>query len=379
LPDFDPWASSALDDGGWPWFEVRLAGELVATHAASGRAFLVVSRHPWFGSAEARLEVLSGLLEKALPYASEHSPHSPDSFPRRQFARAPFSTTPSRGATLRSNMSDADYGRAFDRLHEYLRAGDLYQANLTRRFEAPCLQSAGEVYARLRSAAPAPYSAWLATEHGDLLSASPELFLARQGDRLVTRPIKGTRPRRAEASADAAEATELQASAKDRAEHVMIVDVHRNDLGRVCEYGSVHVEKLAALESFPTVHHLTSTVVGTPRGDVGPWQAISAAFPAGSITGAPKRRAIEVIEELEPTRRAFYCGSIGWIGFDGDFALNVAIRTILLAKGSATFQAGGGIVIDSRCDAEAEETWNKARALYAAIDPEGSAARERAS
>jgi anthranilate/para-aminobenzoate synthase component I len=147
----------------------------------------------------------------------------------------------------------------------------------------------------------------------------------------------------------------------------MIVDVHRNDLGRVCTFGSVVVEAMAAHEAFPTVHHLTSTIAGTLRPDAGSWEAIAASFPAGSITGAPKRRACEVLEELEPTRRAGYCGALGWWDLTGDFAFNVAIRTILLAEGRATFQAGGGIVIDSQVDLEAAETWNKARALHAAI------------
>ncbi|MEO6463500.1 MAG: chorismate-binding protein, partial [Candidatus Eisenbacteria bacterium] len=167
---------------------------------------------------------------------------------------------------------------------------------------------------------------------------------------------------------DAALAAELLASEKDRAEHVMIVDVHRNDLGRSCAWGSVKVSALAAHESFPTVHHLTSTIEGRlRRADQGSWPAIRAAFPAGSISGAPKLRACEVIEELEPTRRALYCGALGWWDLAGDFALNVAIRTILLADGTATFQSGGGIVIDSRVELEAAETWNKARALHAAV------------
>jgi para-aminobenzoate synthetase component 1 len=361
LPDFQPWPGAGDTAAGHPLFDLRLTGEIVACHAATGRTFLVASTHPIFGDAEPRLAALAQCIEPFL------APRVPD--PDR----------PPADRSLRSTMSDADYARAFARLQDYLRAGDLYQANLTRAFRVDSDPAVRNVLHRLRAAAPAPYSAFFGTRSGPVLCASPELFLARTGDRLVTRPIKGTRPRRAEPVEDAAEARDLLSSAKDRAEHVMIVDVHRNDLGRVCEYGSVRVETLAGLESFPTVHHLTSTVVGRPRAGVTPWQAIAAAFPAGSITGAPKRRAIEVIAELEPTSRGFYCGSMGWIGLDGDFALNVAIRLMQWEGHGFAFHAGGGIVIDSQLEAEAAETWNKARALYAAIDPEGSAARERTS
>jgi para-aminobenzoate synthetase component 1 len=193
------------------------------------------------------------------------------------------------------------------------------------------------------------------------------LFLAGDDAQLVTRPIKGTRPRGGDRAEDARLIAELLASGKDRAEHVMIVDVHRNDLGRVCDYGTVVVETLAGHEVFLTVHHLTSTIVGKKTAGVSPWAAIRAAFPAGSITGAPKRRAIEIIEELEPTRRAQYCGGLGWMGFDGAFGLNVAIRTILVTGGRAYYQAGGGIVIDSVLADEAAETWSKARAMHAAV------------
>jgi para-aminobenzoate synthetase component 1 len=360
LPDFQPWPADG-QTATHPLFDLRLAGEIVARHAETGRTFLVASTHPIFGEPEPRLTRLANRIE---PFLVPRRP-DPDRWPSDR--------------SLSSTMSDADYARAFARLQDYLRAGDLYQANLTRSFHVMAEPVVENVLHRLRAAAPAPYSAFFSTLLGPVFCASPELFLARSGDRLVTRPIKGTRPRRPDPVEDAAEANDLLTSEKDRAEHVMIVDVHRNDLGRVCEYGSVRVETLAGLESFPTVHHLTSTVVGRPRAGVTPWQAIAAAFPAGSITGAPKRRAIEVIAELEPTSRGFYCGSMGWIGLDGDFALNVAIRLMQWEESGLAFHAGGGIVIDSKLEAEAAETWNKARALYAAIDPEGSASRERAS
>ena len=356
LDDFAPWTPRAAADRRWPRFDLRLYGAVGAIDHASGRAFWVAPEHPFFADPPAeRAARAHDEAQRALAAAAGDGDEVADD-------RA----SP---AALSSNMSDADYARAFDRLQEYLRAGDLYQANLTRRFDAPCTLDAPALYARLRRAAPAPYAGLLDDPARAIVSASPELFLARRGARLVTRPIKGTRPRDPDPARDAALAEELLASAKDRAEHVMIVDVHRNDLGRVCDYGSVTVPALAAHEAFTTVHHLTSTIEGRLRGGpaAGSWPAIAAAFPAGSITGAPKRRACEVIEELEPTRRAFYCGALGWWDLSGDFALNVAIRTILLAAGTATFQSGGGIVIDSKVEQEAAETWNKARALHAAV------------
>jgi para-aminobenzoate synthetase component 1 len=282
---------------------------------------------------------------------------------------APVTATPHADAEtlLHSNLDDAAYARAFERVQEYLVAGDVYQVNLTRRFDAPCVDPGSVLYARLRERARAPYGALFTAPNRAIVSASPELFLAGDGVRLTTRPIKGTRPRGGDRAEDTALIADLLASPKDRAEHVMIVDVHRHDLGRVSDYGSVVVETLAGHEVFLTVHHLTSTILGAQRKGVTPWQAIAAAFPAGSITGAPKRRAIEIIEELEPTRRAQYTGGIGWLGFDGGFGLNVAIRTILVSGGRAYYQAGGGIVIDSKLEEEAAETWSKARAMHDAV------------
>ena len=354
LDDFRPWASRAAADLVWPWFDVRVVGALVAFHHPSGRAFAVAARHPAFAQAEQTLEALAASLESA---RRAPAPVSPPAAAQR----------PAHDAALVSNMQDADYARAFERLQDYLVAGDLYQANLTRRFEAPCTDPASVLYARLRERARAPYGALFTAPGRAIVSASPELFLASDGARLVTRPIKGTRPRGGDRAEDTRMTAELLASPKDRAEHVMIVDVHRNDLGRVCDYGTVVVETLAGHEIFLTVHHMTSTITGALRKGVTPWQAIAAAFPSGSITGAPKRRAIEIIEELEPTRRAQYCGGLGWLGFDGAFGLNVAIRTILVTGARAYYQAGGGIVIDSKVDEEAAETWSKARAMHAAV------------
>ena len=358
----DP-AALARDPAAWPLFDLRLYGAVCALDLASGRAWQVTPDHALFARpAAARAEAALAAVRRALAAPGEGA-----------------SGAPASAEALTSNMTDAQYAAAFERLTEYLRAGDLYQANLTRRFEAPCARNAPALYASLRIAAPAPYACLLDDPAQAIVSASPELFLARRGDRLVTRPIKGTRPRDPDPARDAALVADLLASPKDRAEHVMIVDVHRNDLGMVCRYGSVTVPALAAHEAFPTVHHLTSTIEGRLRPGIASWEAIAHAFPAGSITGAPKRRACEVIEELEPTRREIYCGALGWWDLGGDFALNVAIRTILLSGGVATFQAGGGIVIDSKVDLEAAETWNKARALHTAITGAADAPRAEAT
>jgi len=269
---------------------------------------------------------------------------------------------------LEASLDRAEYGRRFARLHEYLVAGDLYQANLTVSFSAQREIEPHALFRALRESNPAPRAALLAGEDFSVVSSSPELFLSRRGLRLVTRPIKGTRRRGRDTIEDAALARELLASPKDRAEHVMIVDVHRNDLGRVARFGSVQVEQAWALESFATVHHLTSTITAQETPGRSPLDAIRAAFPAGSITGAPKVRAMEVLAELEPHARGVYTGTLGWIGDNGDFDLSVAIRTATLRGDRIVFPAGGGIVLDSDVDAEYREVWEKARGLWAAIE-----------
>ncbi len=385
LDGFEPWKSRAKNDVRWPWFDLRLYGAVAALDHGTGRAWIVAPDHELFAtSPQARSDAAAARLTRANSAGKtsdeEVADRAADAAEERATAAAEAAAESGADVAveiaaavaapappLAATLNDKGYAKAFARLHDYLRSGDLYQANLTRRFDVPCAIDAPALYGRLRKTAPAPYAVLLDDPERAVVSASPELFLARHGSRLVTRPIKGTRPRDTDPERDAALVEELLASAKDKAEHVMIVDVHRNDLGRVCEFGTVVVEALAAHEAFPTVHHLTSTIAGTLRPDAGSWEAIAAAFPAGSITGAPKRRACEVLEELEPTRRAAYSGALGWWDLTGDFALNVAIRTILLADGKASFQAGGGIVIDSEVELEAAETWNKARALHAAI------------
>jgi len=264
---------------------------------------------------------------------------------------------------LTANLAAADYRRAFARIQAYIRDGDCYQVNLARRFAAHATGDAWSAYRRLRSRNPAPYGAYLDLPFCQVLSASPERFLELRSDRVETRPIKGTRPRSSDPERDAALAAELAASAKDRAENLMIVDLLRNDLGKSCVPGSIRVPRLFDVERHPTVHHLVSTVTGTLRPECDAIDLLRGCFPGGSVTGAPKLRAMQIIEELEPHRRGIYCGSIGYIGFDGGMDTNIAIRTLVYADGVARFWAGGGIVADSDCDAEFNETDDKAAAL----------------
>jgi para-aminobenzoate synthetase component 1 len=287
-------------------------------------------------------------------------------------SRAPPTEAPLLGA-LEAVHPDATFLDGVARILDYLRAGDAYQVNLSRRLRATC--TAGDptlLAAALRAGAPAPHAAFIAAGAGDLADAvtilgnSPERFLSLSPDGLVeTRPIKGTRPRGVDAAGDRAAVAELLAAAKDRAEHVMIVDLERNDLGRVCRAGSVEVASLARVVSLPTVHHLISTVRGRLRPDVGLAALLGATFPGGSVTGAPKRRAMQIIDELEPAPRGVYTGATGWLGAAGDLDLAIAIRTAVLRGGQLELSVGGGIVIDSTPEGELRETEVKARAFAA--------------
>jgi para-aminobenzoate synthetase component 1 len=270
---------------------------------------------------------------------------------------------------LRSTFTHRGYLDAVTRVRDYIVAGDIFQANLSQRFEAPLTEPAFEVYARLRRANPAAFAAYLDYGNLQVMSASPERFLRldENGRHVETRPIKGTRPRGLGPMHDAALGRALAESDKDRAENVMIVDLLRNDLSRVCRPGTVRVPELFALEQHPTVHHLVSTVVGELDGSAGAIDLLRAAFPGGSITGAPKVRAMEIIAELEPTRRGVYCGSIGYLSSTGAMDTSIVIRTYSALGGRVYFQAGGGIVADSDPELEYRETLDKARALIAAL------------
>ena len=268
---------------------------------------------------------------------------------------------------LHSNFSREQYMDAVTKAREYIIEGEIYQVNLSQRFEIQLDIQPYDLYLRLRSINPAPFAAYLGFEGVQVVSSSPERFLRLRGRRIETRPIKGTRPRARTLSEDRRLAAELQASEKDMAENVMIVDLERNDIGRVAAAGTVGVRKLAALEKYPTVWHLTSTVEGRLAPCRDRIDLLRAAFPGGSITGAPKIRAMEIIEELEPTRRSVYTGALGYLGFDGGMDLNIAIRTLLVKDGRAYFQAGGGIVYDSVPEEEYQETLHKAQAMARAI------------
>lgn len=261
------------------------------------------------------------------------------------------------------NLSQAEYDFAFSRIHDYLFAGDCYQVNLAQRFTAPASGCAFEAYMKLREISPAPYSAYLNFPQGQILSASPERFLQLKGDRVETKPIKGTRRRSADAESDARLIEDLKGNAKDRAENLMIVDLLRNDLSKNCAVGSVKVEKLFDVESYANVHHLVSTVTGKLIAGRDALSLLKDCFPGGSITGAPKQRAMEIIAELESQRRGIYCGSIGYIGWDGNMDTNIAIRTLIYEKGKLHGSAGGGIIADSVMEAEYEEIRHKASGM----------------
>jgi anthranilate/para-aminobenzoate synthase component I len=296
------------------------------------------------------------LFRFSLQYLSGEVPHD------LQFDPAPASQA------LRSTFAREAYIAAVERAIEYISAGDLFQVNLSQRFTAPLREHPAKLYARLRRQSPAWYGACLCYEDFAILSNSPELFLRVEPPdtntgkrRVVTRPIKGTRPKLPGMSG------ELLESSKDAAELNMIVDLERNDLGRVCEIGSVKVTEARTVEPHPSVYHGVATIEGVLRDDVTLVDLLRATFPGGSVTGAPKIRAMQIIDELEPVSRGPYCGAIGYIGGDGAVEFNVAIRTMTVKDGLVHVPVGGGIVADSDPAAEYEETLVKARAMFAAV------------
>ena len=273
--------------------------------------------------------------------------------------RVPFRVT----SAVASNMTPQRYARAFRKVHDYIVNGDCYQVNLAQRFSAAAEGDPWLAYQALRVINPAPFSAYLSTPYAAILSASPERFLRVDRGMVETRPIKGTRPRNAHPRRDAELAEALRASAKDRAENLMIVDLLRNDLSRNCATGSVRVPTLFDVETYATVHHLVSAVTGTLAPGRDAIDLLRGCFPGGSITGAPKLRAMQIIEELEPHRRGVYCGAIGYIGYGGEMDLNIAIRTLIYSHGEVRCWAGGGIVADSTAEEEYQETLDKAAAM----------------
>jgi para-aminobenzoate synthetase component 1 len=269
---------------------------------------------------------------------------------------------------LRSSFTHRGYLDAVSRVREYILAGDIFQANLTQRLEAPLEEDPWQLYRRMRQVNPAPFAAYVESDGVAVVSASPERFLQLDAaGQVETRPIKGTRPRGLSPQHDAALSQELLESAKDRAENLMIVDLLRNDLSRVCVPGSVRVPELFALEQFRTVHHLVSTVTGRLEPGRDAVDLLRATFPGGSITGAPKIRAMEIIAELEPSRRGVYCGSIGYWSVTGAMDTSIAIRTVVALAGKAYFSVGGGIVVDSDPEQEYQETLHKARGIITTL------------
>ncbi|MGZ8137519.1 MAG: aminodeoxychorismate synthase component I [Methylococcaceae bacterium] len=264
---------------------------------------------------------------------------------------------------ITSNMDRDFYEQAFNRIKHYLKEGDCYQVNLTQRFVASCEGDPWLAYVTLRELNAAPFSCYLILPDVQVLSSSPECFLKLTDGVVETRPIKGTRPRKPGYSEDQQQIEQLESSEKDRAENLMIVDLLRNDIGKTCKEGSVKVPDLFAVESYTTVHHLVSTITGVLADNKHAMDLLKSCFPGGSITGAPKIRAMEVIEELEPNRRGVYCGAIGYIGFDGNMDTNIAIRTLVHSNHSIRFWAGGGIVNDSKVEDEYQECFDKASAM----------------
>lgn len=374
----------ALDDRGIPDLHFGLYDGVAALDHRSGRLYLV--GHGFQTDADSVVERLRSIIGASLAVPGEADERTGETtaasqagLSNRGIENDTLAGTPVEGparaqpaAARRGewnwNMSRADFCGAVQSVREYIGSGDVYQVNLSQRARCAYAGDGLTLYQALRRGNPAPYGAYLDFGDWQLISTSPEQFLKKKGDHLETRPIKGTRPRGRTPEEDRALVAELQASEKDRAELLMIVDLERNDLGRVAAFGSVHVEGLYQVEHYARVIHQTARVKALLRADKDVYHALEALFPGGSITGAPKIRAMEIIEELEPTWRGAYCGSIGYIGFDGDAEFNIAIRSLHLKDGQLDYQVGGGIVWDSEPEAEYQETLDKALAIRETID-----------
>ena len=372
--------STAIDDLEMPESYFAFYDTIVAFDHLEGKAYLVATGFPEteegqrLRRARMRLEETKDwLCPRHSVVAVSQCPEQSEGEAKQSSDRdcfvaiAPRDDTQNKAIMLKSNFTPEEYMKAVNRVREYIAAGDVFQVNLSQRFEADLEISPFELHKRLRTVNAAPFASCLNFPGVTIVSASPERFLKVQSDMVETRPIKGTRPRGKDPAEDEHLAYELVHSGKDRAENVMIVDLERNDLGRVCHYGTVKVTELAILETFPTVFHLTSTVIGRLRRGKSNIDLLKATFPGGSITGAPKVRAMEIIDEIEPTKRSVYTGSIGYLGFNGDMDINIVIRTFLIKEGKAYFQVGGAIIYDSDPEAEYMETLDKARALIRAL------------
>jgi para-aminobenzoate synthetase component 1 len=359
-PPFDEFALPDLAVGCYDW--------VLAFDHQTGRAWLISTGLPetraWPRQRRAgqRLRAIRDLLrEPSTAALFDTGPPLPASCLCPQYAMPML-------PGLTSNFDPPGYLAAIRRAIDYVHAGDCFQVNVAQRLLHRATLSPLELYLRLRERNAAPFAGLFDLGGAIVASASPERFLRVEDGEVETRPIKGTRPRGNTPDEDAGRAAELLASAKDRAENVMIVDLMRNDLGRVCAYGTVRVPALCRLESYRYVHHLVSEVRGRLRPGLGPVDLLRAAFPGGSVTGAPKVRAMEIIAELEPTVRGPYCGALGYIGFDGAMDTNLLIRTFTVARGWIQFPVGGGIVADSDPQREYEETLHKAEGLLRALN-----------
>jgi len=349
------------DDLGVPELRLGLVRRVVCRDQRDGRLSLRVSvrctasaRRDW----ERACDELRALHAAVVALAARIVPEPPR--PRLSVVR---------GARVepRSNISRAAYDRMLARAHEHILAGDIYQANLSHRFDATFEGDGLELYRRLRAINPSPFATYMRFPEHEVVSCSPERLVKLEQGRVETRPIAGTRPRGLDRASDRALQRDLLANEKERAEHLMIVDMARNDIGRVCEPGSVDVERFMRVEGYSHVRHLVSNVVGTLREDRDAFDLLAATFPGASITGVPKIRCMQVIDSLESVRRGVYTGSAGYVGFDGCMDFNILIRTFLLQGGRAYFHVGGGIVADSRAGREYDETLAKGRALQEAL------------
>lgn len=345
----------AVNDLELPDSHVGFYDSLVAFDHQLGKTWIVSTGLDADGS---RCE--SRAKERLEFWASKMKPTSkPTEIPAPEVAR--------HASAVASNLSRADFITRVERAQAYIRAGDIYQVNLSQRLSTESPFSGWQLFQRLSAVSPAPFAAFLDCGGFEIASSSPEQFLRLSGSHIQTRPIKGTRPRSDDATRDRQLSNELQTSAKEVSELVMITDLLRNDLGRVCEYGSVQVPDLARLEKFAQVQHLVSTVEGRLRKGVTHFAAFASCFPGGSITGAPKIRAMEIIDELEPISRGLYTGALGYLGFNRESQLSIIIRTAICKEGRAHFNVGAGIVADSNPEAEYEETLAKARGFSAAL------------
>lgn len=323
-------------------------GAIVADHLEDK---IYVTDAELYPGAKGRIDEIEGIIMNASANQTsvQARPHSSD-------------------VSFHSNMERETYLESVRRIKAYIRSGDIYQANMTQRFTAELRHEPIQLYKRLREINPAPFASFLDFGTGQIVSSSPERFLKVRDGHIETRPIKGTLPRGATPEEDEALKVQLQNSMKDRSELLMIVDLERNDLSRVAKTGSVKVLELFVIESYATVHHLVSTVTAELKPELGVVDLLEASFPGGSITGAPKIMAMKVIDELEPTQRNIYTGSIGYLDFNGNADLNIVIRTIVCKDNKAYFQVGGGIVWDSDEVLEYNETLDKARALMEALN-----------